>query len=744
MTLRRFRCALLVGLAWAMLLGGLVPATAGAASRPDPLRELGAGSPSCRYGLDARERSRCRASGSVLRGHPLSSYGIDVRAGFSVTDPGETFMGALGSMAAAWWTGLLYVMHAVLLLLEWAFSLDLTNRAMPEVRGTLARLHRQAFGDGWLMLAISIAGLWGIWRGLVQRRTGETLAGLAATVALMVLALAIINRPGDTVGRAAQIANDGGMSILSAATTGEAEASRSALATALRHTFDVSVRDPWCALQFGSVDYCSGRTSDRSRPTNADLWLSYPAQSWERGRLHKLLKGDDDEGFSLVGGAKDLLGLSDDRRLPDDVERLVERAPTRAHMQEAGGTFPRLALLAVISVGLLGAVALYAYLGLRLLLASGMTLLLLLIAPAMLLAPALGDSGRATFIAWGKRLIGALIAKVVFAVFLAVTLAASRVFTHLDLGWFGTWLLLAAFWWGTFLKREELVGFVSAGAPHTQGGDGGRWLSQGYYAWMLGRGVRAAAARAGAPLHAGAAVVQRRRADASEATAGALRDIAGERLDERHRKQLMADHDGARTVVSGRAELERELRAVDRQLRGRDESEAAARASGTAPPAPSASERDLLEHRRRLQAMLTHPAATEAVQVVRHAERNRAVTGDAVTRRDLDAYRARRRRELQRGLPEDDGSHLRAAGVDPDHYRDADDETRQAMLSRVRQHLAEERELLAVAEGETGPAEAASRFFDPAEVRARSAEHHRRLQQERRRRRAGVPRRSPS
>src|SRR4051794_27783100 len=212
MVVRRWRSALPVALV--VLLGVAAPAPAAqprvdrtaappSAAGPtaddayaDPARELGATSPSCRFALDAARRRSCRRSGSALQPEPLSSYGLDVRSGFSLTDPGKTFMSALQSTGAALWMALLYVVKGILLLLEWAFSLDLTNQAMPEARRSLAQLHARAFGDDWLLLAISIAGCWGMWRGLVQRRTSETLGGLAATVALMLLALVVISKPG--------------------------------------------------------------------------------------------------------------------------------------------------------------------------------------------------------------------------------------------------------------------------------------------------------------------------------------------------------------------------------------------------------------------------------------------------------------------------------------------------------------------------------------------------------------------
>ena len=53
-------------------------------------------------------------------------------------------------------------MRATLLLLEWAFSLDLTNQAMPEVRRQLARLPLDRvviFGRGRVVRELSGAEL---------------------------------------------------------------------------------------------------------------------------------------------------------------------------------------------------------------------------------------------------------------------------------------------------------------------------------------------------------------------------------------------------------------------------------------------------------------------------------------------------------------------------------------------------------------------------------------------------------
>src|SRR3954453_16622593 len=68
------------------------------------------------------------------------------------------------------------------------------------------------------------------------------------------------------------------------------------------------------------------------------IWLGYPGQSWQRARPYSKVTGEAGGGFDPIGGAKDLLGLSDDRELPGDVQRLLHKAPERVRMQEAGGT----------------------------------------------------------------------------------------------------------------------------------------------------------------------------------------------------------------------------------------------------------------------------------------------------------------------------------------------------------------------------------------------------------------------
>ena len=66
------------------------------------------------------------------------------------------------------------------------------------------------------------------------------------------------------------------------------------------------------------------------------------------------------------------------------------------------------------------------FIALRLLGAALFSLLYLLLAPAAVLAPALGESGRAAFRTWATRLLGAVVAKLMYSFLLGVDARGRR------------------------------------------------------------------------------------------------------------------------------------------------------------------------------------------------------------------------------------------------------------------------------------------------------------------------------
>ena len=79
-------------------------------------------------------------------------------------------------------------------------------------------------------------------------------------------------------------------------------------------------------------------------------------------------------------------------------------------------------MLALFAIGLLGAILLLAWLAIRLFTQAAIAFVLLLAAPFALFLPMLGDSGRRAFRTWGLTLLGAIVAKVIYAAFLSIVL----------------------------------------------------------------------------------------------------------------------------------------------------------------------------------------------------------------------------------------------------------------------------------------------------------------------------------
>ena len=82
--------------------------------------------------------------------------------------------------------------------------------------------------------------------------------------------------------------------------------------------------------------------------------------------------------------------------------------------------------------------------------------------------PALGEAGRRGFIGWGKRLLGALIAKLLYAIVLGIVIYVAALIAEMGqpggLGWLGVWVVEAIFWWVAFIKRHELVDLLTFNA----------------------------------------------------------------------------------------------------------------------------------------------------------------------------------------------------------------------------------------------------------------------------------------
>jgi energy-converting hydrogenase Eha subunit C len=567
---------------------GSTTAPTGDASSQGDVPALDMGDPFCGAGLSPQQQQNCRISGSVAAPYPTSRYGIDYAnppTGLSSLSPGDWFATTLGTICSLIWEFWLYAIRGVLALLNWAFALRLVQDAMGAVKQGLGVLNGRVFGVPWLEAAISVAGLWGIYHGLVRRKTIETLGGLAVTVVMMVGALVLIAQPDATVGRASAFANQASLTALSGASQANVATPAQGFASAESGLFTALVLRPWCALEFGDVNYCTApRKVDGGTTTVADMWLAFDPMGPGRQGLYNLATTGSIEQYGGVFGtaAKDL-GLVSTPAVTtvaqacssdpggDQCKALKAAQGLSCYgksttadcafssgqsgevaMQAGGNPLTRMVMLALIVAGLAGAVCVLLYMAIHLVFAAIRTLILLLGAPVMMLVAAFGESGRATFAAWGKRLLGALVTKLVFAVLLALVVLMASALNSLPLQWLPVWLLNIVFWWGLFLQRRAFVDFLTmdkraldGGLAVTGHGTPARLagaLAAGYYGLRTARTVARGAMAL--PRAAGRHGAARREADTialREGDAGELEARTKRSLELAHRESLSGE-----------------------------------------------------------------------------------------------------------------------------------------------------------------------------------------------------------
>ncbi|HST38170.1 MAG TPA: hypothetical protein VLK58_01610 [Conexibacter sp.] len=669
-------------------------------SVPDVFSALGARSPMCNRPsqLPPTARERCKTSGSIVHAYPLSHYGLDVHvaagADAAYELPVEELIAngmasAIQHVAGLWWMLIVFLVKGVLLLLEWSFEIPLIvdcrdnatagacESAMPQVAAGMRDLHENVLGRGWLAAAMAAAGIWGLWHGMVRRRTAETFSGLAATLALMIAGIVIVYNPAGTIGEVARISNDAALGVLATPTAFDRDPEAEGFAGAQASLFDTLVKRPWCALQFGDVDYCM-RPRGEGKPSVADVWLSFDSGSIDRESLFKMTKGErvsngwgakagdalkafgNDVIFGFGDAAEDNPDPWGDRdraaAVQDRLKAVVGdgSSPEKVHLQQAAGTPQRVALLVLVALAQLGAIAVLIWIALRLVMSSVMAVILLLLVPLVLLCASLGEGGRRACLGHGLRLLAALAARFLFAFILMIVLFVSGVLSSLAIGWFAVWLLQIAFWFGLVFQRGRLLAYAQLQPAGTAGGAGGgagggmglMQLAYGYQGLrMMGSELAGAVSSPLRALRASRALTeQAQRATVKDGVSSRLRRAARGAL-QRGRE---SDRQRAERLLGRKAALQKQLDGA-RRVRGDLERAhgSGGATSGTARADALRAERDVLAGRR--DALRERTAAHR---------RAMAASGQRI-----------RRLDQQRGLLTQ-GRHARAAAGDGSRSRE--------------------------------------------------------------------------
>lgn len=470
---------------------------AGPAPEVDPLVANGLGSPLCREApggseLSGASKRACETSGFVAAGAPTGDYGIDVHIDTGVL--GLSTGGLLSTVQELFvtpvWMALVWAVHALLVMLEWCYTIDLLDS--PSVSVGLARGLRQAqasFTEPWLATVLAIGSVLAAYNGLIRRRVAETVGQALLTLAMMAAGIWVMLDPVGTAGALGSWANQASLSTMAVTASGTPARAGQALADSMRQVFVTAVEVPWCYLEFGDVGWCRNParldprlraaalsiaagelTLARCEQSSSALGLcAAPGSPQVTGLEHsaELLRSARSNGaifLALPANGSQRNAISDRGSLlwaichSDNATSCRGPATAQAEFRTNSGTWARVGGLLLIVAGVLGMLLLLGFLALRLLASALFSLLYLMLAPAAVLAPALGDGGRAVFRRWAAQLLAALVSKLVFSFILGAILAVLGILSNLEaLGWWTQWLLLSAFWWGAFAHRHQAL-----------------------------------------------------------------------------------------------------------------------------------------------------------------------------------------------------------------------------------------------------------------------------------------------
>jgi hypothetical protein len=451
--------------------------------------------------------------------YPLSHYSLDQHFdAVSASLTGGVDVSGVPPMiayflASVLWALTSFLANLLISLFAFAFGLDLVNGsaatggagALAPVSQAIHSIYANVFGAPWLALAVAVAGVWAMWRALVQRRYAETAGALGLSLIYVVVALFFVAEPGKTIGSASQWTNRMSVAFLAVADHGNPSGGAQAREGGADQLFDLLVAKPWAVLEFGGLEHCAkvGTGSEDADPESVAVRPLAPGPARDAELARRLEAGTEVQaaGKVCVNNANkyashflrfapgtderdaeyDALNHGDSSRLPEaDPERggyrlgVADKPATDA--MEAGGQYQRLLVAIVVLVGELGAFCLLGALSIGVILAQVLLLLLLAFAPVALVAAAIPGRGHAFFRGWLEKLVGYLLRKAAYSLMLAVLLAVNGALASATsaLGWLMSFGLQALFFWAVFLQRralaESLVGIATG--PGTPGREG--------------------------------------------------------------------------------------------------------------------------------------------------------------------------------------------------------------------------------------------------------------------------------
>lgn len=674
----------------------------GASGQVDPLSGLGIGNPVCDRIAEIRDRETrlsCETNGAPESTYPASNYGFDIFIDTGVDAPTGTFAKGFVMILNGLWLGLIFVLKLILALLGLAFGLNpfADGETMHEIAAAVGRLYARVT-QPWLTTAVVCGGIWFAYKGLIRREVAAGVGGTLAAVAMIAVGLWVVQQPQASVGRLASLSDRLALGVIGAPQAGTASRPAGSYAEAMSRLWARLVEVPFAGLDFSDVSWAL------SRPPPEAVEKADEKFCEDQGAL-ALMAELADLG---VEEAKEACGqfaarrYGKPRRVIDLYLRSSPGSPARKALwdyfdnddtykpkvaaQGGDGVLTRLSMLALFAIGLLGAVLLLAWLAIRLFSQAAIAFVLLLAAPFALFFPLLGDAGRRAFRTWGVTLLGALIAKVIYAAFLSIVLLGITILGQVDgPGGSATGFLLAcAFAWSVFLKRTQLVGWFSVG-------DSEKLAGRGALAQLAALGLARGALRQGGGALRGAARdgsgwVRAHGAERAQLTTETARESLGAST----RALAERRHSEASQTVTAF-----ESRSAHRWPReqvspqgARGDLTAAPRRAGT----PSQATRSPTEAEwRRYES---------AKRLLDRAALAREETGERFSTADLSRFAAQDRELLRRSS--DPGDHAHRIGLDRRQFEELRGVDRERAIEGIEKARARDERRLEVASGEPG------------------------------------------
>jgi hypothetical protein len=650
----------------------------GSSGQVDPVAGLGIRNPVCDQLAQIRDRDTrlaCEANGSPESGYPTSNYGFDVFIATGVTHPIGDFTAAFVTILNGIWLGLIFVLKLTLELLGLAFGLNPFGEGatIGRITAAVGRLYAQ-LTDPWLSTLVVCGGIWFAYRGLLQRDLAGSVTGTLAAIAMLVCGLWIVHQPRESVGRLAGLADEAALTTISAPQSGSLRRPVGSFAEAMSATWSRLVEVPFAGLDFSDVAWALSRPPPEAvKRADAYFCDDVGALATIAAFAHLGYKSAQEECAAVArkryGKPRRVIDLylrsspgSHAREVLWDYFDGEENYKPKVAAQGGDGALTRLSMLALFAIGLLGAILLLAWLAIRLFTQAAIAFVLLLAAPFALFFPLLGDAGRRAFKTWGLTLLGSVLAKVIYAAFLSIVLLGISILGRVasPAGSATGFLLSSAFTWAVFLKRAELISWISIG-PHDH--HHGLGLS-GFAALGLAR-------RAARPARAATTAAARQATDRTRERlslgAAATRRTAGDNL-----------RDSARALADQRHAQ------AGRTVRAYEDANSADPASERRSPDPGGAPRKRTSQSQPL-ATPSRARYEQARELLDRAERNRARSGRRWSRSDLDRFAAEDRRLLAGST--DPAEHAHRSGYEPGRFealRGPERERAEAEIERAR------------------------------------------------------------